>query len=133
MTLVRLTEVLSPAAASGTGLGAFNVFSIEHAEALTAAAELAGTPVVLQISQNAVRYHGALVPIALATLALARGAAGPLCYPCAFRMHAKVPSGLRAHPRRSGRRISRGTCRITVRKILAATGLRTCRRTTPKV
>jgi fructose-bisphosphate aldolase class II len=76
MTLVRLTEVLSPAAAAGIGLGAFNVFSIEHAEALTAAAEVAGTPVVLQISQNAVRYHGALAPIALATLALARSGAG---------------------------------------------------------
>ena len=78
MTLVRLTEVLSPAAASGTGLGAFNVFSIEHAEALTAAAERAETPVVLQISQNAVRYHGALAPIALATLALARSGAVPM-------------------------------------------------------
>jgi len=78
MTLVRLTEVLSPAAANGTGLGAFNVFSIEHAEALVAAAEAAGTPVVLQISQNAVRYHGALAPIALATLALARSGAGPV-------------------------------------------------------
>jgi fructose-bisphosphate aldolase, class II len=72
VTLARLTEVLAPAAASGTGLGAFNVFSIEHAEAFAAAAEAAGTPVVLQISQNAVRYHGALAPIGLATLALAR-------------------------------------------------------------
>jgi fructose-bisphosphate aldolase class II len=78
MTLVRLTDVLSPAAASGTGLGAFNVFSIEHAEALTAAADTAGTPVVLQISQNAVRYHGTLAPIALATLALARSGAVPM-------------------------------------------------------
>ena len=43
MTLARLTEVLAPAAASGVGLGAFNVFSIEHAEALTAAAEGVGT------------------------------------------------------------------------------------------
>jgi fructose-bisphosphate aldolase, class II len=78
MTLARLTEVLAPAAAFGTGLGAFNVFSIEHAEALTAAAETAGTPVVLQISQNAVRYHGALPPIGLATLALARNGAVPM-------------------------------------------------------
>ena len=38
----------------------------------------AGTPVVLQISQNAVRYHGALAPIGLATLALARNAAVPV-------------------------------------------------------
>jgi fructose-bisphosphate aldolase, class II len=78
MTLARLTEVLAPAAASGIGLGAFNVFSIEHAEAFTIAAEAAGTPVVLQISQNAVRYHGALAPIGLATLALARESSAPM-------------------------------------------------------
>jgi fructose-bisphosphate aldolase, class II len=78
VTLARLTEVLVPAAASGAGLGAFNVFSIEHAEAFSAAAEGAGTPVVLQISQNAVRYHGALAPIGLATLALARQGAVPM-------------------------------------------------------
>ena len=78
MTLARLSEVMAPAAVSGTGLGAFNVFSIEHAEALTAGAETAGIPVVLQISQNAVRYHGSLVPIGLATLALARMAIVPI-------------------------------------------------------
>jgi fructose-bisphosphate aldolase class II len=78
VTLARLTDVLGPAAASGTGLGAFNVFSIEHAEAFTAAAEAAGTPVVLQISQNAVRYHGSLAPIGLATIELARNAGVPI-------------------------------------------------------
>ncbi len=78
MTLARLSDLLVPAAASGKGLGAFNVFSIEHAEAFTAAAEVATTPVVLQISQNAVRYHGALAPIGLATLTLARSAAAPV-------------------------------------------------------
>ena len=78
MTLARLSDLLVPAAASGKGLGAFNVFSIEHAEAFTAAAEVAITPVVLQISQNAVRYHGALAPIGLATLTLARNAAVPV-------------------------------------------------------
>ena len=78
MTLARLSDLLVPAAASGKGLGAFNVFSIEHAEAFTAAADAAKTPVVLQISQNAVRYHGALAPIGLATLTLARSAAVPV-------------------------------------------------------
>jgi fructose-bisphosphate aldolase, class II len=78
VTLARLTDVLAPAAASQTGLAAFNVFSIEHAEAFIAAAEAAGRPVVLQISQNAVRYHGALAPIGLATLTLARHAAVPV-------------------------------------------------------
>lgn len=60
MTLARLTDVLAPATASQAGFAAFNAFSIEHAEAFTAAAETAKRPVVLQISQNAVRYHGAL-------------------------------------------------------------------------
>jgi fructose-bisphosphate aldolase, class II len=78
VTLARLTDVLDPAAASRAGLGAFNVFSIEHAEAFTAAAEAAGKPVVLQISQNAVRYHKALGPIGLATLALAHSTAVPV-------------------------------------------------------
>lgn len=72
MSLVALTDVLAAARAADSGLGAFNVISIEHAEALVAGAEEAGRPVVLQISENAVGYHGALAPIGLATLAIAR-------------------------------------------------------------
>lgn len=59
--------------AGDAGVGAFNVIQIEHAEAIVAGAERAGAPVVLQISENAVKYHGALEPLALATLAVARG------------------------------------------------------------
>jgi len=59
------------------GLGAFNVVLLEHAEALVAGAEQAGLPVVLQISENCVRYHGGLRAIATATLALARAADVP--------------------------------------------------------
>jgi fructose-bisphosphate aldolase class II len=71
MSLVTLTEVLTTARRDGRGVGAFNVIQLEHAEALVAAAEQTGLPVVLQISENASRYHGALAPIALATKALA--------------------------------------------------------------
>ncbi|MFC7620379.1 class II fructose-bisphosphate aldolase [Microlunatus sp. GCM10028923] len=74
MTLATLTDVLATAAERTKAVGAFNVFSIEHAEALVAGAEQAGTDVVLQVSQNAVRYHGALRPIGLATLAIAEAA-----------------------------------------------------------
>jgi fructose-bisphosphate aldolase, class II len=77
MTLSRLDEVLLTAAGCGRGVGAFNVIQIEHAEALVAAAETTGLPVVLQISENAVRYHGALAPIALATKAIAERATVP--------------------------------------------------------
>ena len=56
------------------GIGAFNVIQLEHAEAIVRGAELAARPAILQISENCVRYHGGLEPIALATLAVARSA-----------------------------------------------------------
>jgi fructose-bisphosphate aldolase, class II len=78
MPLASMTEIIGPARAAGRGVGAFNVIGIEHAEAIVAGAELAGAPVVLQISENCVAYHGALEPIASACLALARSAAVPV-------------------------------------------------------
>jgi fructose-bisphosphate aldolase class II len=53
-------------------VGAFNVIQIEHAEALAGAADEVGLPTILQISQNAVAYHGALAPIGLATMTIAK-------------------------------------------------------------
>ena len=64
MPLASMTEIIGPARAAGRGVGAFNVIGIEHAEAIVAGAEIAGAPVVLQISENCVAYHGALEPIA---------------------------------------------------------------------
>lgn len=77
MTLARLDDLLVAAAAGGGAVGAFNVIQIEHAEALVAAAERTGLPVVLQISENCARYHRALAPIALATKAIAELASVP--------------------------------------------------------
>ena len=51
-------------------VGAFNVIQIEHAEALTQASLIAKLPIILQISQNAVKYHGSLKPISIATRAI---------------------------------------------------------------
>lgn len=76
--LGSLRELATAAAAEGRGLGAFNVIHLEHATAFARAAERAGTPVVLQLSQNAVKYHGALEPILLATVAVARSADAPM-------------------------------------------------------
>lgn len=78
MPLVTTDVLLAPARDSGRGVGAFNVVQLEHAEAFVAAAERVGTGVVLQVSQNAVRYHGALAPVGAACLALARAAAAPV-------------------------------------------------------
>lgn len=78
MPLVSCTDVLPPARREGRGVGAFNVIQLEHAEALVAGAERATSPVILQVSENAVKYHGALEPIGLATLAVARAVSVPV-------------------------------------------------------
>ncbi|MFJ2579599.1 ketose-bisphosphate aldolase [Kitasatospora aureofaciens] len=78
MPLVATGSIVEPAARSRRGVGAFNVIQLEHAEAIVAGAERAGAPVVLQISENAVRYHGALAPIGRAALAVARAADVPV-------------------------------------------------------
>ncbi|MEO9010691.1 MAG: class II fructose-bisphosphate aldolase [Nakamurella sp.] len=78
MPLVQPADILYAAQKAHRGIGAFNVIQIEHAEALVAGAEHAGSPVILQISENAAKYHGALEPIALATLSIARSASVPV-------------------------------------------------------
>jgi fructose-bisphosphate aldolase class II len=78
MPAVAISEIVGPASVAGRGVGAFNVIGIEHAEAIVTGAEAAGAPVVLQISQNCVAYHGALEPIARAALAVAERAAVPV-------------------------------------------------------
>jgi fructose-bisphosphate aldolase, class II len=78
MPVARAEEILAPAAAAGRGVGAFNVIGIEHAEAVVAGAEAAGAPVILQVSQNCVAYHGALGPLARACATIAGPAAVPV-------------------------------------------------------
>ncbi|MVU75817.1 fructose-bisphosphate aldolase [Nocardia sp. ET3-3] len=69
MTLLPIPDLL--AATAPGGLGAFNVITLEHAEAIAAAAESVNQPAVLQISENTARYHGGLKPLARACLQLA--------------------------------------------------------------
>lgn len=71
MSLVPTLDLLHAAVAARTGVAAFNVIHLETAEALVAAAEESRRPVILQISQNCVHYHGALDPLARGALALA--------------------------------------------------------------
>ncbi len=64
---------------AGRGVGAFNVITVEHAEAIVTGAESAGLPVILQISENAVRFHhGRLAPIAAAARSIAAAAGVPV-------------------------------------------------------
>jgi fructose-bisphosphate aldolase, class II len=77
MTLVPIADIIGQAREAGRGAVAFNVIGIEHAEAIITGAEAAAAPVILQVSENCVRYHGALEPIGQAVLAVARAAAIP--------------------------------------------------------
>ncbi len=78
MATAGMSEIVGTARAAGRGVGAFNVIGIEHAEAIVAGAEAAASPVVLQISENCVAYHGALEPIARACLSIADSADVPV-------------------------------------------------------
>lgn len=66
-------------AARKVGLAAFNVVLLDHAEAFVDAAENTGLPLVLQLSQNAVKYHGGrLRPLGRALIELAEAATVPV-------------------------------------------------------
>jgi fructose-bisphosphate aldolase class II len=70
--LVPTGALVAAAAARHRAIGAFNVITLEHAEAIVAGAEAAGAAVILQVSQNAVGFHGGrLRPTAAACTALA--------------------------------------------------------------
>lgn len=67
------------AGVSGRGVGAFNAICVEHAEAIAGGAEAAGRPAIIQISENAVRFHGGrLGPMAAACSAVARASTADL-------------------------------------------------------
>lgn len=72
MTLVRTGDLVQRATAAGSGVLAFNLITLEHAEAIITGAESTGTAVILQVSQNAVAFHGGWVgPVAAAAVLLA--------------------------------------------------------------
>ncbi|MDT9682013.1 class II fructose-bisphosphate aldolase [Streptomyces sp. TRM76323] len=79
MPLVTTADLVVPARAAHRAVAAFNVITLEHAEAVAAGAERTGLPAVLQVSENAVRFHGGdLFAVAAAVTAVARASAAPL-------------------------------------------------------
>ncbi|WP_329280721.1 class II fructose-bisphosphate aldolase [Streptomyces sp. NBC_01451] len=79
MTIVTTGELITRAAAAHTAVAAFNIITLEHVEAVIAGAEKAGSPVVLQVSENAVKFrHGRLLPLARAAASAAEHAAVPV-------------------------------------------------------
>ena len=75
MPIATTRDLIQRARDGGYAVPAFNVIGLEHAEAIVRAAESVSAPVILQISQNAVRYHGgAIEPIGRACAELAGAA-----------------------------------------------------------
>lgn len=68
MTLASPAELIArrDGEAGLPAVPAFNVIGLEHVEAFVEAAEKLRVPFILQVSQNAVRYRGALRPFAAA-------------------------------------------------------------------
>lgn len=76
MALVPTGELIETAKG---GVGAFNVITIAHAEAIVEGARRAGRPAILQISENAIKFHnGQIAPITAATVAVAEAAEAPV-------------------------------------------------------
>ena len=74
--LTDLRAILAEAQAGGYAVGAFNVYNLEGAQAVVAAAEAAQSPAILQIHPGALRDGGAV--LLHLCLAAARGAAVPV-------------------------------------------------------
>lgn len=76
MPLVTGLEILAPARAEGYGVGAFNTNDMEITQAVLEAAEESRSPVLLALSEGALRYGGAAL-VQLVT-AMAAGASVPV-------------------------------------------------------
>ncbi|WP_327576791.1 class II fructose-bisphosphate aldolase [Streptomyces sp. NBC_00145] len=79
MPLAATGALIAEATAARTAVAAFNVITLEHIEAVVAGAEAANAPVILQVSENAVRYrYGRLLPLARAAAATAEASSVPV-------------------------------------------------------
>ncbi|GGQ72829.1 class II fructose-bisphosphate aldolase [Streptomyces flaveolus] len=79
MPLATTGDLITRAAGVRSAVAAFNVITLEHIEAVVAGAESVGAPVVLQVSENAVKFrYGRLLPLARAAVAAAEAAAVPV-------------------------------------------------------
>jgi fructose-bisphosphate aldolase, class II len=77
--LVTTGELVTRAAAAHSAVPSFNIITLEHVEAVIAGAETAQAGVVLQVSENAVKFrYGRLLPLARAAVAAAERAAVPV-------------------------------------------------------
>ena len=79
MTLVPSRSLLEDAVLHERAVPSFNVITLEHVEAIVAGAERTGSGVLLQLSENAIKYHGGRAePLLAASRELADAASVPI-------------------------------------------------------
>lgn len=79
MPIATTGDLVTAAAGARTAVAAFNIITLEHVEAVIAGAESVAAPVVLQVSENAVKFrYGRLLPLARAAAAAAERASVPV-------------------------------------------------------
>lgn len=79
MSRAGAASLVEAAIEHGSAVPSFNVIGLEHAEGIVTGAERAGVGVLLQISENAIAFHGgALRPLVAACRELADAAAVPI-------------------------------------------------------
>ena len=78
MPLVSARELFERATSGSTPLAAFNAITLEQAEGIVQGAETAQQSVIIQVSENAIAFHGALPPFAASLVALAETAPTPV-------------------------------------------------------
>jgi tagatose 1,6-diphosphate aldolase GatY/KbaY len=89
--LIPTLDMLHAAGAGGYAIGGFNVYNLEGARAVVAAAEVEHSPAMLQIHPSALAHGGA--PLIALCIEAARGAG----VPCAVHLdHSASPDAIRA-------------------------------------
>lgn len=78
MTLSTASVLVTDADRRGRAVPAFNVITLEQAEAVIQGAEDAGVAVLLQVSENAIRFRSGFAPLLAACRELAVAAALPV-------------------------------------------------------
>lgn len=120
MPLAATGELITRAAAARSAVVAFNIITLEHIEAVVAGAEAAGAPVVLQVSENAVRYRcGRLLPLARAAATAAERATVPVAL---HLDHVQSDDLLRQAPDAGFSSVMYDASRLPYTENLAATG-----------
>jgi fructose-bisphosphate aldolase class II len=78
VSLAPTRVLVAEAVANGGAVPAFNVLSLDHVEAVATGAAQAGSPALLQLSENAIAFRGAPEPLLAACREVAKASGSPL-------------------------------------------------------